>query len=1502
MRICFAQNCRKPSSQRARPSTSRFLAFYLLLHLTFPALTQKVLTARPGVRTPEPVVVSARNGEHSRSWPDPVCIRQTGRSLHISMQLDTLFWMDHLAESDQVYPVLPGFVSTGWCVEPVRSCMIVSPVPWKPHPEIRRSEPEKVRAPAPISLPYDLSSSEVADLPPSISQGEVISFQSLGKMNGNFITALRITPLKVDQTRRYLFMIRQIEIKLTLPEGAELVPLRQLPALFSSFSAGKSRTDIRPDNRCETAPATGKGIPREYAEAAEIIVREDGVCRLTAKTLWDSIGTRLSIDPRTFRLFNRGKEQFLHVCSSGNSEFMREDYIEFITTPPGNLSRGDMSYRPNEFEVYYLVWGRSPGKRFTPVSAEPVCDNPHYLRSFREHLHLEEERYFDRLNHLNTGAISHRRDHWFHSSPIYAGVLEDFTFHLPHPDPATLNQMVLTVNLRGLSTGIAGNHQVQLYINSRYAGKTPLFHDKSVMIHRCDALPGEILRFGENRLQLAVDEIQSEYESVVLDWFSVDYDRLFMADRDYLPFSPPRHLIRGEIYEYTLERFLSPHIQMYCEDGSILRNVDILTELDTSFAVRLQVSPSTSDQAYHAVSDMGVLKPAGLRLISRDKDPLRYSEVNYLIITPEFYLNSAEEWGEYRGGMGWRTEVVTLEEIYREYSHGYPSISAIRELIREVYAQCSSDRMLHVLLLGDSHSSAEQSDRVFPIPYYQTLNYGAAETDYYFSNIDTTDLLPEVALGRIPVNSVMELEGVFEKIRRYEQNPVPGLWKNRFLYIAGYEPVFKQQSEELILYQTAEHIFPERLFIDFTGETGVFDGGTAELLEFFNNGVGYVNFMGHGGGAVWADRSLFLREDVQRMENGSMLPFITSMTCFTGSIEQERGLAEMLLGSSKGGAIGVFASSGLGWVWNDYLLVYDIPALLTVPDITLGEIINAARIGYLARIQGYGSEQLASTMVYQYNLLGDPAVRLVSAVKGDRIHTDSDRGEPGEQLILRTEKDAPTAVQIYSPDKIPLFREGQLTVDWQPDFHGGYWCTVPLSETLPQGQWYLTYFCESDDGHEWCGAIRLGLGVPLIDSLRVTPTLPFAGDSIYFLVRINSDTKPDSVVVHTTTHQGFRMVTEDGFIWRTVVPHLETYGGQEFEWWVVVNLPDGMKTVSRKEKVRIQKPGDLRFETAEVVHGHKPILRMIVYSEELLDYIPEHLSPVLMLTLRSNDGELLGTDSVKIDCRVTRYDTISLPFYTGSSRLTLRYHLDSEEMLREANERDNIGIRLLENRIYAVTPELGLTFDGRTSGELEFNNWCINILPGEVRTPCTIGAGEDILPFDEKRWQMAPLWQAGTGIRALNVQFSSLHHPRKICVNTDSQATDSTVWWYGWRESSPDEVWHRIASHTGLFEVKDSGVYSLFIPGDDQPPEVTFSVGEQSYLPGMYIGPDPVFRFTLHDNVGFDGRGDRFHLRVDGETIQEQDLSLDWTESHIRRLILEYRGHLTEGDHRIRFR
>jgi hypothetical protein len=139
------------------------------------------------------------------------------------------------------------------------------------------------------------------------------------------------------------------------------------------------------------------------------------------------------------------------------------------------------------------------------------------------------------------------------------------------------------------------------------------------------------------------------------------------------------------------------------------------------------------------------------------------------------------------------------------------------------------------------------------------------------------------------------------------------------------------------------------------------------LLQRLNQGPLLVNYIGHGSVEVWRG-GLFSSEDAAALSNGLRLPFVVSMTCLNGFFHDlyTESLAESLLKADNGGAVAVWASSGLTEpvaqaVMNQEL----IRQLFNGKSLILGEAIRKAKAAV-------GDHDIRKTWI----LFGDPATRL----------------------------------------------------------------------------------------------------------------------------------------------------------------------------------------------------------------------------------------------------------------------------------------------------------------------------------------------------------------------------------------------------------------------------------------------------------------------------------------------------------------------------------------------
>jgi hypothetical protein len=248
------------------------------------------------------------------------------------------------------------------------------------------------------------------------------------------------------------------------------------------------------------------------------------------------------------------------------------------------------------------------------------------------------------------------------------------------------------------------------------------------------------------------------------------------------------------------------------------------------------------------------------------------------------------------------------------------------------------------------------------------------KTSYLWTASDPTlaavngdDLLPDVAIGRLPASSASELRSMVAKVLAYERGEA-GL--GGLVVLAADNPDaagnFPENAEEIALGELAGRNV-RRLYLHQLGAAM-----TGEIVRAFDEGSSLLSYIGHGGIHLWADENVLDNGDVSALGSQPQQPLLLTMNCLNGYFHFPYfdSLSEELVKAEGRGAIAAFSPSGLS---------LNEPAHLFHRAL-LDEVFRRghARLGdaLLAAQARYAASGAFPELVSIYHLLGDPALRL----------------------------------------------------------------------------------------------------------------------------------------------------------------------------------------------------------------------------------------------------------------------------------------------------------------------------------------------------------------------------------------------------------------------------------------------------------------------------------------------------------------------------------------------
>jgi hypothetical protein len=664
----------------------------------------------------------------------------------------------------------------------------------------------------------------------------------------------------------------------------------------------------------------------------KISVRREGWYRVTQADLL-ATGFNVTTDPQMLQMYVDGRQVPISVITDQQKQITAVDFY----------GRGmDAAY--TDAQLYWLIAGTQPGLRVQQVKGEGYPNtSPSFLYTVER---KDRTIYFPALR-------NGEKENFF--GPVIAADPVDQTLALQHVDQSSTGQAQLEVSLQGVTQL---PHRVWIYLNGAFAGEM-LFQGQAegtAKLQVSQALPRE----GDNQVRLAAQGGPSDVSLV--GSVRLGYFHTFSAENNRLRFTATGRQAQ------TINGFSSGAIRVLdvTEPDQVQEVIGKVEQQNGGYSITV-ASPQTGDRILLAALDGDRSAPA--KVTDNRPSNLRSAKhaASFVIVTSREMLSSVEPLKMARTSQGFKVEVVDVEDIFDEFSFGHKSPQAVRDFL--VYAQSSwKTAPQYVLFVGDASLDPKgylghpDSDLV-PTKLIDTALMETASDDWLADF--NADGMAELAVGRVPVRTVEEAARMIQKIVAYDQSSP----SRSVMLVAdsndGYD--FEGASRDLRVF------VPANVRVDEINR-GRMDPAAAreQLIEAINRGEKIVNYGGHGSVNLWRG-GLLTNDDAAAMTNTGRLAVFVMMTCLNGYFQDPGldSLAESLMKAERGGAVAVWASSGMTEPSGQTAINRQMFALMFKGANIKGEPLTLGEAALGAK-RAVGDADVRRT----YTLFGDPTSRL----------------------------------------------------------------------------------------------------------------------------------------------------------------------------------------------------------------------------------------------------------------------------------------------------------------------------------------------------------------------------------------------------------------------------------------------------------------------------------------------------------------------------------------------
>ena len=785
--------------------------------------------------------------------------------------------------------------------------------------------------------------------------------------------------------------------------------------------------------------------------------------------------------------------------------------------------------------VYWLkVSSNGAPKRMTSFGEAPSSDIT-ATRSYREFIHTEPETYLEWIDNHNTeagtewywAAISVETEQFSFDAPgIVAGDSTKIRIGFRN-GMAIVKDLVRLYNFHNLNIRVNNEQLGDYFINTA--------RSRYIEIAMADQLKEDTNYLYIRRMA------NGPNENVRLDWLEVEYAREFKLQNNAIEFFS---LGTGAPVKYEIAHATTPAVKIYntTDPYNVKEHFNPVYDSGRNTVTFQATVPPDTITRYTICSSNNYRRLPSSAITKKTRTNLRSPQngASYFIIFNEKFLDQAKRLADWRARDSLidplTTKVVDINDVYDEFAWGVYDPTAIRDYLMYL-KRYATPAIRYCCFFGDTTykyknlDEGQASQNLVPTYTAISQNLGLA-TDDYFAWFDDNHI-PEVALGRLCVNTKESAKIIVDKIIAYEQEPENGIWHNRVLLIGDDEygfqgtvyrsnAIFTENIEDIDTGGFIPQSFECKkiLLIEYPIVNLRKPEVTEDLFSAINDGYLIMNYIGHGNNDVLAHEYILKgSRDIERYNNGARQSLFLVFSCAVAQFDKPDNisLAEQLNLRMDGGCIAVIAATrftsntrnvNLNKTFYQYFFDQS-----SNPEYRLGE--SLAR----GKAQHHGDNNSN-----RYVLIGDPATRIANP----RLHFNladidsicrlqkldivgSVQGEnttiPYEGT-LSVKARGPRIYKTYSANKLlidytapgKLFHYGEYAISGE-NFTSSFVVPKDLSESNHGGSESKIFFFATGQDEEAAGVIEnfsIGGIFPNAPDDRSAPEIRFSFDGKLF--------------------------------------------------------------------------------------------------------------------------------------------------------------------------------------------------------------------------------------------------------------------------------------------------------------------------------------------------------------------------------------------------------------------